>query len=114
MSFERIMTHFGGPRLAELTFTRRELSLILNVYGRMVAAGEWRDYAIDHRRERAVFSIFRGTSELPVYRVEKARGDGGKPPGYSVVAMDGRVLDRGLDLRQVLRVLERKLIRLVD
>ena len=68
MSFERILTNPGGARLAEQTFTRRELSLILNVYGRMVAAGEWRDYAIDHRRERAVFSIFRGSAELPSSR----------------------------------------------
>ncbi|MEE8455663.1 MAG: DUF2794 domain-containing protein [Limibaculum sp.] len=112
MSFERIFTRPGVARPAELTFNRRELSLILNVYGRMVAAGEWRDYAIDHRRDRAVFSIFRGSAEQPLYRVEKARGDG-KQPGYSVVAMDGRILKRGRDLREVLRVLERKLIRLV-
>lgn len=114
MSFERIPITPAGAGPAELTFTRRELSLILNVYGRMVAAGEWRDYAIDHRRERAVFSIFRGTAERPIYRVEKVRGDGGRPGVYTVVEMDGRILGRGIDLRQVLRVLERKLIRLVN
>ncbi len=113
MSFERIFTNVGVARPAEQTFNRRELSMILNVYGRMVAAGEWRDYAIDHRRDRAVFSIFRGSTEHPIYRVEKVRGDG-KQPGYSVVEMDGRILKRGRDLREVLRVLERKLIRLVD
>jgi hypothetical protein len=113
MSFEGIITGISAARPADLTFTRRELSLILNVYGRMVAAGKWRDYAIDHQRDRAVFSIFRGSSENPLYRVEKARGDG-KQPGYSVVCMDGRILQRGRDLQQVLRVLERKLIRLVD
>ena len=113
MSFERIFTNVGVARPAEQTFNRRELSMILNVYGRMVAAGEWRDYAIDHRRDRAVFSIFRGSAERPLYRVEKARGDG-KQPDYSVVGMDGRILQRARDLRQVLRVLERKLIRLVD
>lgn len=110
MSVDRILTKFGVSRPAELAFDRRELSLILNVYGRMVALGEWRDYAIDHRRDRAVFSIFRGSHEQALYRVEKARGDG----GYSVVGMDGQILQRGRDLRQVLRVLERKLIRLVD
>jgi len=114
MSFERILTNNGGARPFDQTFTRNELSLILNVYGRMVAAGEWRDYAIDHRRDRAVFSIFRGSAELPVYRVEKSRGDGGKSSGYSVIGMDGCILGRGVDLRQVLRVLERKLIRLVE
>jgi hypothetical protein len=114
MSFERILTNHGGARPAEQTFTRHELSLILNVYGRMVAAGEWRDYAIDHRRDRAVFSIFRGSAELPVYRVEKLRGDGGRQPGYSVVGIDGRILGRSMELRQALRVLERNLIRLVE
>ena len=112
MSFERIFTGLGVARPVELTFNRRELSMILDVYGRMVAAGEWRDYAIDHRRDRAVFSIFRGAEEQPLYRVEKALGDG-KQPGYSVVGMDGCILQRGRDLRKVLRVLERKLIRLV-
>jgi len=106
MNFERILPGHGGARPAEQCFNRGELSLILNVYGR--------DYAIDHRRDRAVFSIFRGATENPIYRVEKIRGDGGRQTGYSVVGMDGRILDRGRDLREVLRVLERKLIRLVD
>lgn len=113
MSFERIFPSLGGARPAEVTFDRRELAMILDVYGRMVAAGECRDYAIDHRRDRAVFSILRGSAEHPVYRVEKARGDG-QFPGYAVVGMDGRILERGRDLRRVLRVLERKLIRLVQ
>jgi hypothetical protein len=114
MNFERILPGHGVARPAEQSFNRGELSLILNVYGRMVAAGEWRDYAIDHHRDRAVFSIFRGATENPIYRVEKIRGEGGRQTGYSVVGMDGRILDRGRDLREVLRVLERKLIRLVD
>lgn len=113
MSFERNFTSVGLARLADLAFDRSELSMILTVYGRMVAAGKWRDYAIDHRRDRAVFSIFRGSAEQPIYRVEKTRG-GGRPPGYSVVGMDGRILQRGGDLREVLRVLDRKLIRAVD
>ena len=113
MSFERIFTSVGVARLADLAFDRSELSMILNVYGRMVAAGKWRDYAIDHRRDRAVFSIFRGSAEQPIYRVEKRRGDG-RQPGYSVVGMGGQILERGGDLREVLRVLERKLIRVVD
>jgi hypothetical protein len=88
--------------------------MILGIYGRMVAAGEWRDYAIDHLRERAVFSIFRRASEHPIYRVEKSPKTASRQGAYSVVGMDGRILRRGRDLRQVLRVLERKLIRAVD
>jgi hypothetical protein len=56
-----------------VTFERRELDAILRVYSRKVAEGEWRDYAIDHLEDRAVFSIFRRTSEMPLYRVEKVR-----------------------------------------
>jgi len=97
-----------------VSFDRRELSVILNVYGRMVAIGEWRDYGIDHLRERAVFSIFRRAAERPIYRVEKCPRDGLRQGAYSVVAMDGRILKRGRDLAQVLRVLERKLIRAVE
>lgn len=88
--------------------------MILSIYGRMVAAGEWRDYAIDHLRERAVFSIFRRASEQPIYRVEKTPRHAQRQGAFSVVGMDGRILRRGHDLRQVLRVLERKLIRAVD
>ncbi|HUF87059.1 MAG TPA: DUF2794 domain-containing protein [Thermohalobaculum sp.] len=113
MSFERIFPSLGGARSAEVAFDRRELALILDVYGRMVAAGECRDYAIDHGSERAVFSILRGSAEHPVYRVEKARGEAALP-GYAVIGMDGRILERGRDLRRVLRVLERKLIRVVQ
>ncbi len=113
MSFERISPSLGDAQPAEVAFDRRELALILDVYGRMVAAGECRDYAIGHGRDRAVFSILRGSAEHPVYRVEKARGDG-QFPGYSVIGMDGRILDHGRDLRRVLSVLERKLIRAVQ
>lgn len=88
--------------------------MILGIYGRMVAAGEWRDYAIDHLRGRAVFSIFRRASEQPLYRIEKSPKAHVRQGAFSVVAMDGRILRRGHDLRQVLRVLERKLIRVVQ
>jgi hypothetical protein len=95
-------------------FDRRELSHILSVYGRMVAAGEWRDYGISCLREMAVFSVFRRTAEHPVYRIEKAPRLRARQGQYAVVAMDGRILKRGHDLKTVLRVLERKLIRAVD
>ncbi|MDT8342849.1 MAG: DUF2794 domain-containing protein [Thermohalobaculum sp.] len=96
------------------TFDRRELAVILNIYGRMVALGEWRDYGIDHLRDRAVFSIFRRAAEHPVYTIEKCPREAARQGAWSVVAMDGRILKRGRDLGQVLRVLERKLIRAVE
>lgn len=88
--------------------------MILTLYGQMVAAGEWRDYGISILREVAVFSVFRRTAENPLYRIEKRPKLRGKQGMYSVVGMDGQILKRGHDLRTVLRVLERKLIRAVD
>ena len=103
------------PGASEQTaFNRRELSLILSVYGRMVAAGEWRDYGMSFLMDVAVFSIFRRAAEHPIYRIEKRPRLRDKQGMYSVIGMDGRILKRGHDLRVVLRVLERKLIRAVD
>lgn len=103
-----------GPAQTQVSFDRRELSVILSVYGRMVAAGEWRDYAISTLRDSAVFSIFRRTAEHPLYRVEKRPKLRSRQGMYSVVGMDGQILKRGQDLKTVIRVLERKLIRAVD
>jgi len=99
---------------AQVSFDRRELSEILSLYGRMVAAGEWRDYGISSLREVAVFSVFRRTAENPLYRIEKRPKMRLKQGLYAVVGMDGQVLKRGGELKTVLRVLERKLIRVVD
>lgn len=88
--------------------------MILGLYGRMVALGEWRDYGISTLRDFAVFEIYRRTAENPLYRVEKRPKLRGKQGMYAVVGMDGQILRRGGDLAQVLRVLERKLIRPVD
>jgi hypothetical protein len=92
-----------------ISFNRLELNEILRVYGRMVAAGEWRDYAIDHLRDKAVFSIFRRSSEMPLYRVVKDPELRNRQGAYSVVAAGGYVMKRGHDLRQVLAVLDGKL-----
>ena len=98
------------PREAAYTaFDRRELSEILKIYGRMVAAGEWRDYAIDHLKDRAVFSIFRRTSEVPLYRIEKNPKLARKQGAYQVVSQTGMILKRGPDLGRVLRVLDKSL-----
>lgn len=98
----------------QVSFDRRELGLILTLYGRMVAAGEWRDYAISCLRDMAVFSVFRRTAEYPLYRIEKRPRLRARQGIYAVVGMDGQVLRRGHDLPTVLLVLERKLIRAVD
>jgi hypothetical protein len=96
-----------------VSFNRHELSDILAVYGRKVAVGEWRDYAIDMGRERAVFSIFRRCSECPLYRIEKIPKLARRQGAYAVVAATGLILKRGNDLRRVLSVLDKGL-RLID
>ncbi|WP_099827874.1 DUF2794 domain-containing protein [Oceaniglobus indicus] len=98
----------------KVVFDRRELGAIMTLYGRMVAAGEWRDYGMSFLREVAVFAVFRRTAENPLYRIEKRPKLRGRQGQYAVIGMDGQILKRGADLRTVLRVLERKLIRAVD
>jgi hypothetical protein len=96
----------------QVTFTRAELGAILNIYGRMVAAGEWRDYALDFTRDNAVFSIYRRASEMPLYRVVKTPALARKQGAYAVIASAGQVLKRGQDLARVLAVFD-KPVRLV-
>ncbi|RCW88167.1 DUF2794 domain-containing protein [Paracoccus lutimaris] len=106
---------FGiSPDHDRVAFDRAELGMILSLYGRMVAAGEWRDYAMSFLREMAVFSVFRRAAENPLYRIEKRPRLRAAQGQYAVIGMDGRVLKRGHDLPAVLRVLEKKLIRPVD
>lgn len=105
-------SQFQAPE--QVAFHRTELNVILGLYGRMVAAGEWRDYGLSCLREVAVFSVFRRTAENPLYRIEKRPKLRLKQAQYAVIGMDGQILKRGNDLPQVLRVLERKLIRAVD
>ncbi len=97
----------------QIAFDRKELNIIMSLYGRMVAAGEWRDYGISFLRELAVFSVFRHSAENPLYRIEKRPKLRHKQGMYAVVGMDGQILKRGADLKTVLRVLEKKLIRAV-
>jgi hypothetical protein len=96
------------------SFDRRELSLILGYYGRMLTTGMARDYAIDHLGDRAVFSIFRRSSETPLFRIEKRPKDAPRQGPWSVISPAAGVLKRGRDLGQVLKVFDRKLIRAVD
>jgi hypothetical protein len=91
----------------QVTFDRRELNRILGLYGRMVAAGEWRDYAIDFLKDRAVFSVFRRSSEVPIYRIEKNPKLARRQGAYSVVSATGLIVRRGHELDRVLRVLDK-------
>ena len=95
-------------RSARITFDRNELNQILGVYGRKVADGEWRDYAIDALKEKAVFSVFRRATEYPLYTIEKQPKRDRKQGAYAVIAASGLIMKRGHDLAQVLRVIDRK------
>jgi hypothetical protein len=100
-------THISSAIPSTVFFSRTELNAILNLYGRMVAAGEWRDYAIDFGREKAVFSVFRHASEVPLFRIEKQPRLARRQGAYSVVAVTGLILKRGHDLVRVLSVLDK-------
>ncbi|MCO6391086.1 DUF2794 domain-containing protein [Aliihoeflea aestuarii] len=92
-----------------VTFHRLELDLILRLYGKMVAAGEWRDYAIDHLKDRAVFSVFRRTSEVPLFQITKIPALARKQGAFSVVAANGVILKRGHELARVVTIFDKKL-----
>nr|WP_235924246.1 DUF2794 domain-containing protein [Pseudoroseicyclus tamaricis] len=98
----------------QVAFHRTELGPILSLYGRMVAAGEWRDYGISCLRDVAIFSIFRRTAEVPIYRIEKRPKLRLRQGQYAVFGPEGQVLKRGHELAQVLRVLEPRRLRVVD
>ena len=91
-----------------VSFSRRELDRILRVYGFKVAEGEWRDYAIDMLKDRAVFSVYRRTSEVPMHCIEKVPKLARKQGTFVVTGSDGRILKRGHDLDQVLKVFDKK------
>ncbi len=90
----------------QVTFSRRELNRIFDLYGRKVAAGEWRDYAIDFLKDRAVFSVFRRSSEVPLYRIEKDPKLARKQGAYSVISATGLIVRRGHELDRVLRSID--------
>lgn len=108
---QTVPSHFvaGQPVPNQVTFSRRELDRILGLYGRQVAAGEWRDYAIDFLKDRAVFSIFRRSSEVPIYRIEKNPKLARKQGAYSIVSATGLIVRRGHELDRVLRAIDRSL-----
>ena len=101
------------PRGAQTGFERLELNRILDLYGRMVAAGHWRDYAIDLGRDAAVFSAFRRTAERPEYRIEKRPALRHRQGMWALIGEGGAVLKRGTELGPVLAPVERRLMKLV-
>jgi hypothetical protein len=103
-----------SPYQPKVAFDKRELNLILSLYGRMVARGEWRDYAIGFGREAAIFAVFRRASERPLYRIEKRPKLRALQGAYAVVSMTGFVLKRGSELAHVLRVFDKARFALVE
>jgi len=103
------MTALAPTPASRVTFDRRELNRLLSLYGRKVAAGEWRDYAIDFLKDRAVFSVFRRSSEVPIYRIEKNPRLARRQGVYSVISATGLIVRRGHELERVLRAIDRSL-----
>ena len=101
------------PAAPQVTFSRRELNRILELYGRKVAAGEWRDYAIDFLKDRAVFSVFRRSTEVPLYRIEKNPKLERRQGAYSVISATGHIVRRGHELDRVLRAIDKSQLTLV-
>ena len=97
-----------------VAFNRSELNTILQLYGQMVVSGRWRDYGISHLSTFAVFSVFRRTSEIPLYQIEKHPSMATKNSMYQVKSMDGKCLKRGNNLKQVLKVLNKNQLRLIS
>ena len=103
-----------APPSATVFFDRRELDRLLALYGRMVAAGEWRDYGIAGLREAAVFSVFRRSAEAPLYRIEKRPALARRQGAWAVIGQGGVVLKRGHELDQVLKMFYRSKFKVVD
>lgn len=103
----------SGQQPAQVGFERAELARILDLYGRMVAAGEWRDYAMDFTRDCALFAAFRRTADVPQMRIEKRPALRNRQGMWALFGEHGQVLKRGHELAGVLAPMERKLVKLV-
>jgi hypothetical protein len=111
-----VVTLFPVPPRAgaQVGFERAELTRILDLYGRMVSAGNWRDYAMDLGRDAAIFSAFRRTAERPEFRIEKRPALRNRQGMWALIGEAGVVLKRGHDLAAVLAPVERRLMKLVS
>jgi hypothetical protein len=117
MSSESNIVPFPGRQKQSdtiVSFDRRELNTILSKYGQLVAAGEWRDYALNMTRDAAIFSVFKRAGETPAYRIEKRPKNAAKQGQYAIIGSDGRIEKRGHDLRLALRIFDRKLLKLTE
>lgn len=107
------LSRCGWRAPGQVGFERAELTRILDLYGRMVAAGHWRDYAIDLGRDAAVFAAFRRATERPEFRIEKRPALRARQGMWALIGEAGAVLKRGHDLAPVLAPVERRLLKLV-
>jgi hypothetical protein len=108
-------SHAGSPGVPTQTgFDRLELSRIMDLYGRMVSAGQWRDYAIDLNRDVAIFSAFRRTAERPEFRIEKRPALRHRQGMWALIGESGAVLRRGQELAGVLAPVERRLLKIIE
>lgn len=105
---------YAAPRQARVFFERRELERLLSLYGRMVAAGEWRDYAMDGLADAAVFSVFKRSSEQPLYRIEKRPALARRQGAWAIIGQGDMVLRRGHELEQVLRFFDKGRFKVVE
>ncbi len=106
--------HEAPPAAGPVFFDRRELDPILRVYGRMVAQGEWRDYAIVGHKDFAEFAVFRRSGDAPLYRIEKRPALQSRQGQWAVIGEGGQILKRGRDLAQVLRVFDARRFQVID
>ena len=102
------------PAAGPVFFDRRELDPILRVYGRMVAQGEWRDYAMVGHKDFAEFAVFRRSGDAPLYRIEKRPALQTRQGQWAVIGEGGQILKRGRDLAQVLRVFDGRKFQVVE
>ena len=107
-------TSYASPRQEIVFFERRELIRLLSLYGRMVAAGEWRDYGIDGLSDAAIFSVFKRAAEAPLYRIEKRPALARRQGAWAIIGQGGVILRRGHELEQVLRFFDRGRFKVVD
>ncbi len=105
---------YSAPRAVSVFFERRELERLLRLYGRMVAAGEWRDYGIGGLVDAAVFSVFRRSGEAPLYRIEKRPALARRQGAWSVSNQSGHILKRGHELEQVLRIFDKGRLTVIE
>ena len=106
--------HDAAPQAGPVFFDRRELDAVLRVYGRMVAQGEWRDYAVVGHRDFAEFAVFRRSGDAPAYRIEKRPALQNRQGQWAVIGEGGQILRRGRDLAQVVRVFDGRKFQVVE